>query len=110
MDEAGTDERRPLSTGTPESQRHMHHGLHRPPWKRIVLPLVGLTLFVAGTFLWLLPAVPGGFLAYIGIPLMFAVSPRHEVLMRRWVNWRVRRTRVRLRRWWRRRRQRDGRT
>ena len=79
--------------------RHIYHGLHRPPWKRAALTLFGLLLIVIGTFLWLLPAIPGGFLAYLGIPFLFAISPRHEVLVRRWIVFRLQRARVRWKRW-----------
>jgi hypothetical protein len=81
----------------------MHHGLHRPPWKRVVLTVVGLVLTVLGIVLWLTPVVTGGFLAYLGIPLLFAASPRHEARIRRWMTYRLNRLRARLRRWERRR-------
>ncbi|MEO0652887.1 MAG: hypothetical protein AAFZ65_19590 [Planctomycetota bacterium] len=78
-------------------------GLHRPLWKRVVLPLVGALLVVAGLVLWLTPVLPGGFLTYLGIPLLFAASPQTEARVRRWMRWRVLRLAVRWRRWRRRR-------
>ncbi|QDU66863.1 hypothetical protein [Engelhardtia mirabilis] len=78
---------------------HMYYGLHRPPWKRVALTVLGVVLTVVGLLLWLTPVLPGGFLAYIGIPLLFAASPRIESRIRRWIKHRFLRLRVRWRRW-----------
>lgn len=97
----GADPDRADATHAPRTQAagdHMHHGLHRPPWKRVVLTIVGVLLFVTGTVLWLIPVLPGGFLAYLGIPFLFAASPRHEAWVRRWITYRLLRLRARLRR------------
>lgn len=83
---------------------HMYYGLHRPPWKRVVLTVSGVVLTLLGLALWLTPVVPGGLLVYIGIPLLFAASPRREALMRRWIRYRFLRVGVRWRRFRERRR------
>ena len=64
----------------------------------MALTALGVVLTVVGVTLWIIPILPGGFLAYIGIPLLFAVSPRHESRLRRWIKNRLLRLRVR---WWR---------
>jgi hypothetical protein len=79
--------------------RHWHHGLHRPPWKRVVLPLLGLCLVAAGLVLWVVPVVPGGVLAYLGLPLLLAAWPRQEARVRRWMRRRLVRLRGHWRRW-----------
>lgn len=89
--------------GEHDPSRHIYYGLHRPPWKRVLLTGIGVVLTLVGGALWLTPLVPGGFLAYIGIPMLYAASPRREAQMRRWVRHRFLRSRVRwrrrLRRW-----------
>ena len=87
-----------------EVDPRLDHGLHRPLWKRVALTLLGVVLVVAGIVLWLLPVLPGGILAYLGLPFLFAASPRVEAAVRRWIRWRALRLAVRWRRWRRARR------
>ncbi len=56
----------------------------RPLWQRIILPLVGVVLVVAGIFFLFTP-IPLAILAVIGFPFLFCFHPRIEKRAREWM-------------------------
>jgi hypothetical protein len=77
----------------------------RPWWQRIVLPLIGLALVVAGIVFTFTP-VPLMSLALVGFPMLFCFNPRLEGRARAWMSCKLGAIRRRLRTWRRRMRRR----
>jgi hypothetical protein len=67
-------------------------------WQRIILPMCGLVLVVAGIIGFFTP-VPLFFLAVIGFPMLFCFHPRIEKRARLWMIGRLEALRARLRPW-----------
>ena len=70
----------------------------RPWWQRIILPMCGLVLVIAGIIGFFTP-VPLFFLAVIGFPMLFCFHPRIEKRARRWMIGRLEALRAKLRPW-----------
>jgi uncharacterized membrane protein YbaN (DUF454 family) len=55
----------------------------RPLWQRLVYPMLGIILIIAGIIGWLTPVIPGFPLIIIGIPWLACFHPRFELWVRR---------------------------
>jgi hypothetical protein len=63
---------------------------HRPPWKRIVYPIIGLLFMCLAALGAVLPFLQGWIFFVIGLPLLLAFYPpweekAHELRHRLWV-------------------------
>jgi len=56
---------------------------HRPLWKRLAYPLLGLILVAVGVVGVVTPLIAGWPLLLIGLPLIFAIHPPWEASVRR---------------------------
>jgi len=55
----------------------------RPLWQRVIYPIIGGILIIAGLICWVMPVIPGFPLIIIGIPLVACFHPRIELWVRR---------------------------